>query len=702
MKKNNKDLFPAEAFRQEMACVRMTQDAKLRALSRMKGERQMVRRTGYILVLALLMLMLTVGGTLALQNHGDADKQHDDMVVLSDTSIVIPAQNGADAAVFTLTDALYDGQHILIAYKLENGTQLKYDVAQEKLPTPMFALEELESGYDPALYYNLSERIGWQDAQNAVAYDWEQGAPRSADGLRMDRWYDAYHMAVGDMHYLWMKLSPVIVQEYVKGEWVIEPTEGDAQENIWLNKDEITLQLPLVLSETVLAIAPDGQEMWFDDLTGASFELPPITIARTDDIEKRTVAKGVIQLDERTYVLRGYGTCAPAVLRFDTLAYDGSNIDMEYYITGDVRMPVITEEDVADGNMYEADANSLQYILRGSMGDIDYRVYSHMLRLGETVGRGYRFDVDPEDLRDENGNQLSGYMDSDSMMGSVFNPVTNMPYGRSYHLKLRVGNEAKGSNYDLVDQQSLIDKESVTVYLPLTIRTVTYAEKEGVMYRDEQTNATDITLPITIARSESTVMDAPWNATYNFFEDGSIMMGVSVQREDTMGHINLVYADSPLTMPGLEEPIYIHCTDSPERVYNAKSDIPVVPLQETDDPYGYFAGAAEYLNAKIGVRSVLLRFISPGMPVLADGTELGKYLDVQRTFINAVHQLNWVYTWKENADLSLFDSMEKLEVNVPLMETKVYAMLDEQGNVLVGEEHTPIGPDCPALSVPLP
>jgi len=699
MKKGRHDSFPAELFRAEMDGVRMSADAKMRALSRMKGERAMFRRTGYALVAAMLLLMLTAGGTLALQNR-DADQPDEDRLVLSDTSVVIPAQNGADAAVFTLTDALYDGESILIAYKLENGTQLKYDVPEDMLPEPMFPLEGLESGYDQARYRYMSDRLALLEKNNAVGYNWLQIPPGTVDGTSISSWYDWDAMTVDDMHYLWIRLRHEINREYANGLLEVNPDEQIPQENIWLNRDEITLQFSLCLEETALAIASDGQEMWFDNLTGASFELPPITIARTDEIQKRTVAEGVIQMDEMTYMIRENETCAPAVLRFDKLAYDGSNIDMDYYIAGVVRMPVITAEDVLFERMHKTEAWYLQAVLEGRMGDMDYRVYSLMLRTGKSTGKGSRFDVDPGDLRDENGNQLSGYMDYDGIGGTLFNPVTNMPCGYSYHLKLRVSNSQV---IGAVPDQPLIDQESVTVYLPVTVRTVTYAEQEGAMYRRERTDETGVYLPLTLSRDKTDVTDANWYVDYIENADGGLTAYVKTEKDNVFGLYAFVYVRSPLTHPdAVSEGIWVYCTDSPERAYNAVSDIPVKPLRDAEDPYGFLACAAGFLNAKTGVRSVLLRFVAPGIPVLPDGTELDAYLDVRCLVSETAPQPYWVYTWKANADLSRFDGTDALKVHVPLMETKVYATLDEQGNVLVGAEYTPIGRDRPTLPVPLP
>ena len=86
MKKSRQDPFPWDRFRDEMASVQMTRATKMRALSRMEGEQKMVRRTAYVLSLALVLLVLSIGGTLALSEHNRADKTDDVMLTLSSIS----------------------------------------------------------------------------------------------------------------------------------------------------------------------------------------------------------------------------------------------------------------------------------------------------------------------------------------------------------------------------------------------------------------------------------------------------------------------------------------------------------------------------------------------------------------------------------------------------------------------------------------
>lgn len=691
MKKGRHDPFPAELFRAEMDGVRMSADEKMRALSRMKGERQMVRRTGYALVAAMLLLMLTAGGTLAMQNR-DADQPDEDRLVLSDTSVVIPAQNGADAAVFTLTDALYDGESILIAYKLENGTQLKYDVPEDMLPEPMFPLEGLESGYDQALYRYLSERIAWKDAPNAVGYNWLQIPPGTVDGTSISSWYDWDAMTVDDMHYLWIRLRHEIDREYSNGLLEVNPDEQIPQENIWLNRDEITLQFSLCLEETALAIAPDGQEMWFDNLTGGHFELPPITIARTDEMEKRTVAEGVIQLAEDAFFIPDTADAPAAVLTIHELSYDGSSIFLEYSAAGEAKTRLMDREDLEGRYRYALEPDHIRM-----MNQTEAQVYSMLLNGGHQAVSGLCWTVDEQSLMDANGKSMHFYIDASGTGSTMYDPLSGTPDRHHIRLFLNVTPDGEGVGDHLARQQTLIDKEEISVMLPLQLENVIMTQEDGkVMY--VPTGMLDeggVAVPVTVSRSENKSVSEPWTAS---LIGGMQHLQVWPRRWGFSG----MYMHAQLQDETHEELLTVFVSGTVTRAYNAESDIAVRLLAQAEDPYGYLAWAQRYLDMDIDVNSVLLRMAVPGTPTLKDGIKMDAYLDVCAAYDELYGRWNWTYEWKEDADSSAFAGMETVEIQIPVTEARIYARYDDRGRIFAGMESIPVPGDSLTVQLPLP
>ena len=691
MKKSRQDPFPWDRFRDEMASVQMTRATKMRALSRMEGEQKMVRRTAYVLSLALVLLVLSIGGTLALSEHNRADKTDDVMLTLSQASTVIPGKNGMEGSIFTLVDAFYDGKRVLIAYRIENNGQVVSPADMES--DAMYDADKVEaplSRTDECVADKLRNCMEKAGAASAVRYEWLSLCPQTEDGLRMARWYDLYQVDSGDMHYLWLELNDEIKDDLNKNKNRMEgPAAQDAAENVWLDRDEITLQLLFALEEEALVLEEDGQETLYSGMGNTYYSIP-VTVRCTDEIEKRTVQDGVVEMTENTFFIRGGQDANAALVTFHELTYDGSGIFLEYSVAGDPLTHAISRKDLVGRNLYDVD----QWYIK-IMDQKESKVYDTLISGRHEAVSGLVWDVQVHEVMDAQGKSLWYYTDLNGSGSTIEDPVSGNPTRWHTRIDLRVMPEAEGEGDRLARQQTLIDKEEITVMIPLQMEEVILTmEDDKVMYAPGELTGSAIALPVTISRSENLAVSLPWVST----DIGNVQVSVW---PTVWGH-NGMYLRAQPRDEASDALLTVFSSSSAPRAYNMEADIQVRPLAQADDPNGYLAFAQDYLDMDIGVYSVLLRHVMPGTPVAKNGTIMDAYLDVRAVYDDEIGRWTWVYDWKEGADLKAFAGMDFVEIQIPVTEARIYAKYDEKGRIHAGMEILPVSGDSLTVNIALP
>ena len=398
----------------------------------------------------------------------------------------------------------------------------------------------------------------------------------------------------------------------------------------------------------------------------------------------------MIEIAENTFFIRGAKDAKAAVLTFHELNYDGSSIFMEYSVTGEPSTRVIAKEELTGRNLYDVEPLRIQH-----MDQQEIKVYDVLIRGKNEAVCGFMWDVDVHNLMDAQGKSLQLHTDLSGMGGTIYDPVSGIPVQYHTRISLNVMPDGEGVGDHLARQQTLIDKEEITVLIPLQIKSMIMTQEDGkAMYAPGTLVDSGIVLPVTISRSENRAVSVPWrsmalgDAQVSVWpnEWGQSGMYLRAQSQDET-------SDALLT---------VYSSGAAPRAYNAEADIAVSLLDQADDPYGYLSVVQDYLDRNIDVNSVLLRYAVPGTPVAKDDTPMDAYLDVRAAYDDWNRRWTWTYTWKEGADLAAFDGMDFVELQIPVVDARIYARYDESGSIHAGMETIPVPGDSLTAQIMLP
>ena len=674
-----KDIFPADAWKQELDQLHMPKETAVRALSRMKGEERMLKRTLHTAFAALMVLIVTIGAGLALTNR-EHEKQSVPMAQPDKMTCIIPEEGNCAPYVFTLEKALYEGDRLLILYRLEGEGKYIADQMTDEIRNDLRPAAELVQYpmFDMTEYHEMRGQFWPLQAKESVtkyARGFTGHELYTADGLSMGMWGRMETASVNDLHCIYMELS-----EQADTDW--QPFRKAAEENVWLNQKEITLQLPIALWANTYA--RDGEtELYCEQSNMEQEKMISITVARTDELETGMIQEQVYRADDNTFIILPTEQAPLELMEIYNAEYDGDSITLQYGMAGNVKLHEDVPKESLD-SFGDPPSDEDLYYMSGKLSN--HYAHYKMLRMRDdltgTSGTVYENVLVP--LQNDAGEDMSLWVLQYNMgYGSVIT--------EHYMLLSSPRNEPSKRDGDAL-QQPWILQDEITVWIVLPEATYTAVRDENGVYRLGGNHSTGeagvIRIPVRISCQQKPLGQHALT-TDNTADYVHTMISVMDYAK------TIIYTRENETNSQWR----IMLNGPKDRVFNQKTDIPMTIWREKDDMWSHFYQAPYCLNRELGVHSVTERYVRIGEPEVFTGEPIADLLDIKRgqagyNIVNGkMAKAPDIYIevgWKEDADLSVFEGMEEVTVRFPVLEVIAYAEYYGKYAILYGEQVIPL------------